>query len=68
MGKGGGSASAPALEPLKSPLQTPGSASQATVREQQLRRGLAATFSRPMFGGSTVTSPTAGKATKLGGD
>lgn len=64
MGKGGGSVSAPAIEPIKSADETMRSASQETARAQQLRRGLASTFSRSTVAGGT--SPTAGSATKLG--
>lgn len=68
-GSGGGSvAPAPAIEPIKSADESMKSASQATSRAQQLRRGLASTFSRSSMGGATGTaaSATSGSGKKLG--
>lgn len=68
MGKGGGSAgAAAAIEPIKSADETMREASSAASRAQQLRRGLASTFSRSTMGkGVGASSATAGTATKLG--
>ncbi len=68
MGKGGGTPKAQALEPLKSAEQSMNEAADATGRAQQLRRGLASTFSRPGMGGApAAASATAGASRKLGG-
>lgn len=69
MGGGGGkaAAAAPAYEPVKPAEQTMKEASSAISRAQQLRRGIASTFSRPsMGGGKPVGSATGGTAAKLG--
>ena len=68
MGKGGGSAGRQvAIEPLKSADQTMQDAADASSRAQQLRRGLASTFSRSGMGGSASgSSATSGTAAKLG--
>lgn len=66
-GGGGGGKAAPAYEPVKPAEQTMKEASSATSRAQQLRRGIASTFSRPsMGGGKPVKSATGGAAAKLG--
>lgn len=68
MGGGGGKApKAQPLEPIKSAEQAMSEASDSTVRAQQMRRGIAATFSRPTMGAGVAASPTAGQAAKLGG-
>lgn len=69
MGKGGGTPKAQALEPLKSAEQSMNEAADATGRAQQLRRGLASTFSRPGMGGQPAAagSATSGAARRLGG-
>lgn len=64
MGKGGGSA--PAIEPVKPAAEVMKEAASSTARAQQLRRGLASTFSREGFG-SGPRAATAGMASKLGG-
>jgi hypothetical protein len=67
-GGGGGGKTAPAYEPVKPAEQTMKEASSATSRAQQLRRGIASTFSRPSMGGGSkpVGSATGGTAAKLG--
>jgi hypothetical protein len=66
-GGGGGGKTAPAYEPVKPAEQTMKEASSATSRAQQLRRGIASTFSRPaMGGGKPVSTATSGSAAKLG--
>ncbi len=68
MGKGGGSRPAPAMEPVKAADVVQKGAAASTIRAQQLRRGLASTFSRPsMGGGAPAASATAGTARRLGG-
>ena len=68
MGKGGGSHPARQIEPVKAAQQTQRGAAADTLRAQQLRRGLASTFSRPTMGaGAAVSSATAGAARTLGG-
>ena len=70
MGKGGGSrgggGSAVALEPIKSADQTMREASSSASRAQQLRRGLASTFSREGMGAAPSGGGTSGAARKLG--
>ena len=66
-GGGGGGGKAVAYEPVKPAEQTMKEASSATSRAQQLRRGIASTFSRPsMGGGKSAGSATSGTAAKLG--
>lgn len=66
-GGGGGGKTAPTYEPVKPAEQTMKEASSATSRAQQLRRGIASTFSRPsMGGGKPAGSATGGTAAKLG--
>lgn len=68
MGKGGGSHPAKALEPVKAAEQVQRGAAASTMRAQQLRMGLASTFSRSTMGaGASAASATAGAAKKLGG-
>lgn len=70
MGKGGGSKpkAATVMEPVKAAEQVQKGASAATMRAQQIRQGLASTFSRSTMGaGVSATSATAGAAKKLGG-
>jgi len=68
MGKGGGSKPATALEPVKAAEQVQKGAAASTIRAQQLRRGLASTFSRSTMGsGASAASATAGASKKLGG-
>ena len=71
MGGGGSAPKAVAYEPIKSAEQTMKDAASESARNQQLRRGLASTFSRSTIGGSgaakSVTPATSGSASKLGG-
>lgn len=68
MGGGSKKNSAPQYEPLKTAEESMQSASQTTAREQQLRRGIASTFSRSSMGRSApVPGATSGTAGKLGG-
>lgn len=66
MGGGGKPSPAPAIEPVKSADESMKEASQETSRAQQLRRGLASTFSRSSMSGASGTSATSGAAKKLG--
>lgn len=70
MGGGGGGkgATAPMLEPVKSAEAAMREASNSAGRNQQLRRGLASTFSRSSMGGGAAspTPATAGTGKKLG--
>lgn len=68
MGGGGGKGGAPKLEPVKSAEDAMREASTSAGRNQQLRRGLASTFSRSSMGGGAAspTPATAGTGKKLG--
>lgn len=68
MGGGGGKAKAVQYEPVRSAEDSMKEASSETARNQQLRRGIASTFSRSSMGGGAAgaSSATAGTATKLG--
>lgn len=58
---------APELEPVKSAEQAIKEAGTPSGRSDQLRRGLASTFSRSTMGGGSISSKaTSGSATKLG--
>lgn len=68
MGKGGGSSASAAqqIEPIKSADESMKEASQATSRAQQLRRGLASTFSRSGMSSAYGSNATSGVGNKLG--
>lgn len=68
MGGGGGSTAATQYEPVKAAEQSMKEASSDTARAQQLRRGIASTFSRSTMGNGSASggSATAGSAAKLG--
>lgn len=69
MGMGGGRPKASGTvqyEPIKPAEESMKEASSETARAQQLRRGLASTFSRPGMMGGEGVSATSGTATKLG--
>ncbi len=64
---GGGSAKQVQYEPVKSAEQTMQEASSDAARSQQLRRGIASTFSRQSMGASGGgTGATSGTGAKLG--
>lgn len=66
---GGGNAPPPVqYEPIKSAEESMKEASAETGRAQQLRRGIASTFSRSsMASVASAASATSGSAGKLGG-
>lgn len=64
---GGGKGEVVQYEPVKSAEQTMKEAASDTARAQQLRRGIASTFSRSSFGKAAASSATGGASARLGG-
>lgn len=67
MGGGGSAPKTVQYEPVKPAEEAMKEASMDTARAQQLRRGIASTFSRSSMASASGSSATAGTSSKLGG-